>query len=76
VPTLFEIGSLRIRLYAGDHNPPHFHVVTSDGEALVRIADMTMLRGSIRRRDLETALEWARGNRRLLDDEWRRLNGE
>ena len=69
------LGRARIRLFADDHNPPHFHVVAPDGQAMVAIADLHVLRGRIRKSDLETALEWAREHQQELRDEWHRLNG-
>lgn len=74
MPTLMKIGNVKIQIFADDHNPPHFHVVAQGYEALVSIRDFVVLRGSIRRRDLETALEWAARNRQVLEHEWQRLN--
>lgn len=74
MPTLVRLGNVLIRMYADDHVPPHFHVVTTSGEALVSIDGLEMLRGSIDRRSLDTALEWARDNMETLTNEWRRLN--
>jgi hypothetical protein len=74
MPTIVTIGNIRIRMFADDHNPPHFHVLTPDHEALVLISDFTVLRGSIDRRSYEIALRWASENRELLDNEWQRLN--
>lgn len=74
MPTLARLGNVLIRMYADDHVPPHFHVVTPNGEALVRIDSLEMLQGSIDRRSLETALAWARENMNTLTNEWRRLN--
>lgn len=54
--------------------PPHFHVVTPDMEAMVRIADMQVHRGCIDQKSLRVAIEWARENMELLQAEWRRLN--
>lgn len=76
MPTLVRIGNLKIQVFADDHNPPHFHVVTPDHEALVALATLTVLRGTIRRRDLDTALEWVRANRETVAREWERLNGK
>lgn len=75
MPVLARIGNIKIHVFASDHNPPHFHVATPEHEALVAIADFSLLRGVLRRADLEVALGWARENRRLLEDEWNRLNG-
>lgn len=75
MPVVARIGNIKIHVFASDHNPPHFHVTTAEYEALVAIADFSILRGALRRGDLEVALGWARDNRRLLEDEWNRLNG-
>lgn len=75
MPTLARIGVVQIRMFADDHNPPHFHVWTADSEALVLIKDLAVSRGRIRQQDLELALEWASRNMDLLLTEWNRLNG-
>ncbi len=76
MPTIVRIGNLKIQVFADDHNPPHFHVVTPDHEALVVLTTLTVLRGAIRRRELETALKWVRANRDVIANEWERLNGK
>lgn len=74
MPTLARLGNILIRVYGEDHVPPHFHVVTPDGEAMVRIADLQVHAGSIDRRSLRVAIGWAARNIELLETEWRRLN--
>ncbi len=74
MPTLVRLGNIKIQMFADDHNPPHFHVVTPDHEALVSLADLVVLRGAIRASDLRTALEWASENAAFLAGEWSRLN--
>ncbi|HXT05551.1 MAG TPA: DUF4160 domain-containing protein [Roseiarcus sp.] len=74
MPTLARLGNIQIRIFAEDHVPPHFHVVTSDGEVMVRIADLQVHEGSIDRKSLRTAIEWAAQNIALLEAEWSRLN--
>lgn len=74
MPTLARLGNILIRIYAEDHVPPHFHVVTPDHEAMVRIVDLQVHAGSIDRKSLRTAIEWAAQNIDLLEAEWRRLN--
>ncbi|WP_137129786.1 DUF4160 domain-containing protein [Rhizobium sp. FY34] len=71
---LVQIGNLIIRVYANDHLPPHFHVITPDADALVDIATLSVLRGSLSRKAEETAMNWARANQRLIADEWNRTN--
>jgi hypothetical protein len=36
-------------MYFADHNPPHFHAVYAEHEALVRIDNGTILRGDLPR---------------------------
>jgi hypothetical protein len=76
MPTIVKIGNLKIQIFADDHNPPHFHVVTPDFEALVLISNFEILAGRIDHRSLEAALEWAKAqeNKEKLEHEWNRLN--
>ncbi|KQZ28635.1 hypothetical protein ASD50_19310 [Mesorhizobium sp. Root552] len=74
MPTIVTIGKIKIQIYADDHNPPHFHVLSGDDEALVSIQDLQIFRGQLRRRDFDTAIEWARAHREELEHEWNRLN--
>jgi hypothetical protein len=61
--TLAWLGVIQIRLYAKDHMPPHFHISTPDGEAMTLISDLSLLKGRLRRRELETVRRWATENR-------------
>ncbi len=76
MPTIVILGKLKVQVFADDHNPPHFHAVTPDHEALIRISDLQILQGQIARRDYERLLDWASSNenRGLLEDAWKRLN--
>lgn len=61
-------------MFANDHNPPHFHIVVDNFQISVRISDFSILAGSIDRKSLAVALEWAASNKEYLNDEWNRLN--
>lgn len=71
---LVQIGNVIIRVYANDHLPPHFHVITPDADALVEIATLSILRGKLSRKAEETAMGWARENQALIAAEWNRTN--
>lgn len=71
---LYQFGSVIIRVYANDHLPPHFHVVTPDYEALVEIATLRILAGSLPGRVEREALAWATENRAVIAAEWNRTN--
>lgn len=74
MPTIVKIGNVSIRMFADDHNPPHFHVVTGDQQIAIAIRDLSPLAGSMNRKSLTIALEWAAINKDRLYDEWNRLN--
>jgi hypothetical protein len=75
MPTLYPTANWKIAMYAGDHLPPHFHILMRDGqEAQIEIATLAVMAGAVAPRILGTALDWARRNRLLLGTEWDRLN--
>lgn len=62
-------------MYAADHLPPHFHVRMQDGrEALINIADLSILSGRITRRELREVLDWAKQHQAELSKIWEELN--
>jgi hypothetical protein len=76
MPTLVRLDGVLIRMFFGDHYPPHFHVWTAgNGEAQIRLSDLSVMRGDVRKQELELALAWARANMDFLKSEWDRLNG-
>lgn len=68
---LHTIGKVSIRVYANDHLPPHFHIVGVDDEALIEIATLAVLAGSV---PDQAALDWARDNLDAVRAEWNRIN--
>ncbi|HEX5325660.1 MAG TPA: DUF4160 domain-containing protein [Acetobacteraceae bacterium] len=74
MPVLQRFGAISIRLYAGDHRPPHFYIVAPDFQVLVRIADLATIAGQAPPRRIATALRWAAANRDELERLWDELN--
>lgn len=74
MPTLANLQGLKVQMFPADHNPPHFHLVRGDREAMVSISTLEVLAGTISARDLVLGRTWARQNRELLENEWSRLN--
>ena len=77
MPTVVRLtDSIRICMYAGDHNPLHFHVLTGDGKAfMVRFDTLQVLAGTASARAFALAVAWAADNRELLAEAWEKLNG-
>jgi hypothetical protein len=55
-----------LRIYADDHRPPHFHLVSPDFQVLVRISDLAVIAGDAREAEIAEALVWAGENRDML----------
>ncbi len=47
MPRLSEFYGIVIYMYFADHNPPHFHAIYADHEALIRIDDGSTIRGDL-----------------------------
>jgi hypothetical protein len=73
MPTLKDFGSYKITMYAEDHNPPHVHVIGSDFQAKVRIADAEVFAGAIPPRHRRAALLWIADKRAELAAKWNEL---
>lgn len=70
MPIIARLQLSVIRMYFHDHNPPHVHVDTPDGRALVAIATLEVLDGEIDRRALREARDWVRGKQAPLLALW------
>jgi hypothetical protein len=74
MPALQRFGSVSVRMYADDHRPPHFHIVSPDFEVLVRISDLTVIEGDARPSEIAEALAWAQTRQEMLALKWAELN--
>ena len=59
-----------IRMYYGDHPPPHFHVQYGEHTAKVTIETLALLRGYLPGRALGLVVEWASLHRDELLARW------
>lgn len=62
MPRISEFYGIVIYRYFQDHNPPHFHAMDAEDEALVRIDTGEILRGQLP------------ATARNLVEQWRRLH--
>lgn len=74
MPCIKIIDSIKIYIYARDHNPPHFHAVVAEHEELIVISDLSTYSGSIPRTHRRKVIGWASSNREFLNSEWDRVN--
>ena len=71
MPVLVRLQFCVISMFSNDHNPPHFHVYGVDGrDAQVRLGALNVINGTVDRRALKEAVEWARQNTVFLEETW------
>lgn len=74
MPRVAEFDGITISMYAADHNPPHVHAHYGDASVLLKIADGTVVAGSIPGRQLRAAQAWLAANRERMTTLWATLN--
>lgn len=71
----YRIGSgIEVRMFFPDHNPPHIHVFTGSGLAVIRIADGSVMAGKIKVGDARKVSAWLDEERDSLLQFWKDLN--
>jgi len=70
MPELCRFFGISIRMHYNDHDPPHFHAVYVENEALIGIDTLAVVRGELPRRALAMVLEWAALHRDELRRDW------
>jgi hypothetical protein len=72
---IHAVGKVVIRVYANDHLPPHFHVISPAAEALLTISPLAVIRGELPKgASGAKALQWAKDNIAVIVAEWNRIN--
>jgi hypothetical protein len=70
MPELSRFLGVVISIYFDDHNPPHFHALYNEYEALIAINDLSVLRGGLPSRALGLVMEWASLHKAELLENW------
>jgi hypothetical protein len=66
------VQGIAIFIWFRDHEPPHFHAVYGEFEAVLSIDTLEILKGDLPRRARALVLEWASLHRAELADDWNR----
>lgn len=74
MPTFFIVQGVKISLFFDDHNPPHFHALIAEYEAMVEIKTCKIIEGDLPNNKKKIILEWAEKNRDELQEIWEDLN--
>jgi hypothetical protein len=72
MPEISRFYGIIIRMFYNDHNPPHFHVIYQEDEALIDIKTLEILDGKLPNRAKTLAIEWAIEHREELMSNWQK----
>jgi hypothetical protein len=72
MPEISRFLGIVIKMFVDDHNPPHFHAIYGDVEALVEIRALSVFAGRLPPRVLGLVLEWAALHQEELLTDWGR----
>ena len=72
MPEISRFYGIVIKMYFGDHVPPHFHAEYGEHEALIDINLLAVFAGKLPPRALGLAMEWASLHQNELRDFWKK----
>lgn len=73
MPVISSFYGILIKMYFGDHLPPHFHAEYAEFSAQISIRDLGILEGHLPPKALGLVVEWASIHREELMYNWNNL---
>lgn len=70
MPNAAAFDGIKIMFYNDEHPPPHFHAVYAEHEAMIEIATLEVLEGSLPLPKLRKVKAWAAERREALMLGW------
>ncbi len=70
MPEIARFYGIVIKLFFGDHPPPHFHAVYGEYVGLFNIDTLDMIEGDLPKRARRLVSEWANKNQAELKKMW------
>jgi hypothetical protein len=74
MPEISRFFGISIKMFFGDHVPPHFHAEYGEFSALIDIHALVMIGGNIPPRPFGMVVEWAFQHQVELLDLWERAS--
>jgi len=74
MPVISSFYGILIKMYFGDHAPPHFHAEYAEFAAQVSIKDFGIIQGNLPPKALALVVEWASIHQEELIQNWTRLS--
>jgi len=72
MPEISRFFGIIIRMYFGEHMPPHFHAEYGEHKASIDIQALAVIGGQLPPRALGMVIEWGSQYRRELFELWER----
>lgn len=76
MPVISSFYGILIKMYFGDHVPPHFHAEYAEFTAQISIRDLGILEGYLPPKALALVVEWASTHKEELMENWKNLSEE
>ncbi|MGD8932716.1 MAG: DUF4160 domain-containing protein [Chromatiales bacterium] len=70
MPEIARFYGIIIKLFFGDHPPPHFHAVYGEYVGLFNIETLEMIEGDLPNRAKKLVIEWAKTYKGELKEMW------
>lgn len=70
MPEITRFYGIIIKLFFGDHSPPHFHAVYGEHVGLFNIDTLEMMEGDLPNRAKNLVIEWATMHKHELKKMW------
>ncbi len=70
MPEIARFYGIIIKLFFGDHPPPHFHAVYGEYVGLFDIETLEMIEGDLPARAKKLVIEWAKIHKNELKEMW------
>jgi hypothetical protein len=74
MPEISRFYGIVVRMYYGDHPPPHFHVSYAEHAAKIDIDSLSIIAGKLPARALGLTIEWAALHQQELRDAFNRAS--
>ena len=70
MPIIKRIKGIAIRMFYGDHPPPHIHGANNENNGYFDIDNQEMLEGDLSSKDQKIIKKWCKNNKNILKDMW------
>ncbi len=74
MPTIEIVDGVKINIYPNEHPPAHFHAIYGEHEAMIRISDLEIEKGSLPNNQYRKIKQWAFDYRDALNEIFNQFN--